>query len=444
MTRCLFFLLAITACAWADSPSFTPVPAPQLEVKSLSKHEARDSEEAKAGGPRIKIARGNQVFQFKRNDGTRVTVIDGKRSEANQNNSKIAATLWSTDDGKTWVWREGPADDAVNFGPGTKSEEAAVQFRDDGEILSIGATSLQMKRNIAGNEAFFRDHPNLVNVRERHYLNQRRSTDGWVTARREAAPVDTPNAKVLTGDDGRGSPGFLMHHGIVELPNGDLLGTMYGNNAEDQADDNRSAGYPPSFGMYKTRVVVVRSSDRGRTWGRERVVATCWMSGRDGGESAATSGNMRVPAVTQEGFNEADLVVAPNGDLLCLMRSGGRISTPTAPIYATPLYQSRSTDGGEIWGDPVQIAPLGVNPNAIALENGVLVASYSRPGGWIMFSTDNGQTWKGHRHLTPSDAYTGLLATGKNEFVVYYSQSGTMYGETFRVDHRASDSRKSP
>jgi hypothetical protein len=185
--------------------------------------------------------------------------------------------------------------------------------------------------------------------------------------------------------------------------------------------------------MYKSRVIVVRSSDRGRTWGRERAVATRWMSGRDGGESASTSGNMRVPAVTQEGFNEADLVAAPNGDILCLMRSGGRISTTTAPIYSTPLYQSRSTDGGETWSDPVQIAPFGVNPNAIALENGVLVASYSRPGGWIMFSTDNGLTWKGHRQLTGSDAYTGLLATGKDRFTVFYSKDGGIVGEFFRV-----------
>ena len=435
----LLAVAAVSACPLlADSPPFTPQPAPHLNISSLRRIEARDTAEVKTGGPRIKVARGNQIFQFKRSDGTRVTVIDGKRSEANRNNSKFAASLWSTDDGQTWAWREGPSDDAANFGPGTASEEAAVQFRDNGEILSIAATSLGMKRNIPGNEDFFRERPNLVNIRERHYLNQRRSMDGWVTAKREGAPLDTPNAVSLTGDDGASSPGFLMHHGILELPNGDLIGTIYGNNREDQSEDNRSAGYPPSFGMFKTRVMVVRSSDRGRTWGRERMVATRWMSGRDGGESAATSGNMRVPAVTQEGFNEADLVIAPNGDILCLMRSGGRISTPTAPIYSTPLYQSRSTDLGETWSDPVQIAPLGVNPNAIALENGVLVASYSRPGGWIMFSTDNGLTWKGHRHLTNSDAYTGLLAIGKDEFTVYYAADGGVFGETFRVTLAAS------
>jgi hypothetical protein len=418
----------------ANTPPFLPTPAPQLEITSLFRIEARDTVEAKAGGARIKVARGNQVSQFKRADGTRVTVIDGKRTEANRNNNKIAASLWSFDDGKTWTYHEGPSDNPVNFGPGTGPEEAVVQFRDNGEILSIGATSLGVKRNIPGNEAFFQERPNLVNAKERHYLNQRRSTDGWLTAVREAAPLDTPNAAALTGDDGGSSPGFLLHHGILELPNGDLLATIYGNNTEDQTEDNRALGYPPSFKMYKSRVMVVRSSDRGRTWGRERVVATRWMSGRDGGGDASTSGDMRVPAITQEGFNESDLVLTPNGDLLCLMRSGGRISTRTAPIYATPLYQARSRDNGETWSDPVQIAPLGVNPNAIALENGVLVASYSRPGAWIMFSTDNGLTWKGNRQLSGSDSYTGLLDTGKDTFTVYYPADGGVVGETFRVN----------
>ncbi|MGV3661553.1 MAG: hypothetical protein ACO1TE_15305, partial [Prosthecobacter sp.] len=256
------------SCLRADSPPFLPLPAGQLEVTSIAKHEVRDSAEVKGGGPRIKVARGNQVFQFKRADGTRVTVMDGKKSEANRSNSKIAASLWSFDDGRTWTWREGPSEDAANFGPGSVNEEAVIQFRDNGEILSIAATSLPMKRNIPGNKAFFQQHPNLTNVRERHYLNQRRSMDGWTTARRECAALDTPNAAALTGDDGGSSPGFLMHHGILELANGDLLATMYGNNAEDQAEDNRSDGYPPAFNMYKTRVIAVRSSDRGRTWGR--------------------------------------------------------------------------------------------------------------------------------------------------------------------------------
>lgn len=122
------FVWSSLSCVRADSPPFTPLPAVQLEVKSIAKHEVRDSEEAKAGGPKIKVARSNQVFQFKRADGTRVTVMDGKKSEANRNNSKIAASLWSFDDGKSWTWREGPSDDAANSGPGSVEKKRPSNY----------------------------------------------------------------------------------------------------------------------------------------------------------------------------------------------------------------------------------------------------------------------------------------------------------------------------
>lgn len=427
------FLCVLATSLEADSPSFSPVPAKHLEVTSVSKIEVRDRAEAQAGGPRVKIARGSQVFQFVRPDGTRVIGIDGAKSPEHEGNSRMAASLWSTDDGQTWTWREGPSDDAPNYAPATVGEKAAIQLA-DGEILAIYRTAAPMKRNIPGNEAFFRNNPALVNSKALFYLGQRRSTDGWVQASRELAPLDTPNAVPIQNDGGGQESGYLMHHGLIELPNGELLATLYGNDKEDQVPENLADGYPPSFGMYKVRLIVVRSTDRGRTWGDARTVASRMMTGRDEGGSASTAGNIPVPAVTQEGFSEADLVAAPNGDLLCLMRSGGRLGTPTAPIYSTPLYQSRSTDGGKTWIAPVQIAPFGVNPNVVALENGVLAATYARPGGWVMFSTDNGLTWSGHRQLTPSDAYTNLLASGRNEFTVYYHQSGAIFGERFRVE----------
>lgn len=425
---------AVPGAIRADNPSFMPAKADHLIIQSLSKIEARDTEEAKQGLPRRKVARDSQVFHFHRKDGTRITAIDGKRTAEHGRDSAMAATLWSTDDGQTWTWREGPSDDAAFYGPATAGEKAAIQLRGSGEILSISATSLPMKRNVPGNEGFFEKHPNFIGATQRYYLNQRRSVDGWQQASRECGLLDTPNAVPIHGDNGRSSPGFILQHGLIELPNGDLLATLYGNNEGDQTDAYRADGYPPSFNMYKCRVIVVRSSDGGRTWGSEREVAHRWMSARDEGDSASTAGNIKVPAITQEGFNEADLALAPNGDIVCLMRSGGRISTPSAPVYSTPLYMARSADGGETWSAPRQVAPFGVNPDLATLGNGIMVATYARPGGWIMFSTDNGMTWKGHRQVTTSDSYTALLVTGPNEFVVYYHQSGAVWGEEFRVD----------
>ncbi len=76
-----------------------------------------------------------------------------------------------------------------------------------------------------------------------------------------------------------------------------------------------------------------------------------------------------VPAITQEGFREAELVQAANGDLICLMRSGGR-NGGTTNLFPTPMYCSRSTDGGKTWTPPAQIADRGVSPGAVTLQNG--------------------------------------------------------------------------
>ena len=63
-----------------------------------------------------------------------------------------------------------------------------------------------------------------------------------------------------------------------------------------------------------------------------------------------------------EGYGEADLVLLPNGDLLCVMRTGS---------YA-PMFQSRSTDGGHTWSTPENTGWQGVKPRLEVLPNGVL------------------------------------------------------------------------
>ena len=72
--------------------------------------------------------------------------------------------------------------------------------------------------------------------------------------------------------------------------------------------------------------------------------------------------------VGDQGFCEPDMVILANGDILCMMRTGSR----------SPMYQSRSTDGGSTWTTPESIGWPGVKPDLQLLTNGVLACSSGR------------------------------------------------------------------
>ena len=100
----------------------------------------------------------------------------------------------------------------------------------------------------------------------------------------------------------------------------------------------------------------------------------------------------------------ADLLVLPDGEILCFRRTGG-----SGGKY-TPLYLSRSADDGRTWSTPQPIADRGVWPNACRMHNGVLVCTYGRPGNWLAFSLDDGRTWTGHFcfHTGPTTSYNSV------------------------------------
>jgi len=122
-----------------------------------------------------------------------------------------------------------------------------------------------------------------------------------------------------TDDFGRVHQAARLHRSIIEMPNGDLLTTLYCRFASDTAP----SAYIPS--MLKSRTILVRSRDRGATWAYLSTVAA------DG-------------AVGTEGFGEPVLARVARGPhagrLICLMRTG------------RDLYGARSDDGGVTWGRP--------------------------------------------------------------------------------------------
>jgi hypothetical protein len=322
-----------------------------------------------------------QAFQFK--DG-RIVTGNGKNS------------MWSYDNGFTW-----------QPGQNSRIDKTALDLGNE-EILSIGRNS---KRRPDG----------------KFSLSMQRSTNNWKTIETEQAELDIPHASyTVTGSGGR-VDGFLFHHGLVQLPNGDLVGSMYGNY---EGDVLLCAGYPTELNQRKYRTIVVFSKNKGKTWGDPVLVAYDKMLGRGipldhdmVGKSIPESRAgrpMLVPAITMEGFRESDLTIAANGDLICVMRSGGRNPNMGVNLFPTPLYCSRSSDGGKTWSPPEQIADRGVCPSVITMSNGILVCTYSRPGNWLIFSDDNGKSWKGAFQFGTTGATNFIVETAPNIIQVYH------------------------
>jgi hypothetical protein len=163
---------------------------------------------------------------------------------------------------------------------------------------------------------------------------------------------------------------------IVRTGDGSLLMSMYGRREK--------------ISGRRLSVSVIRSTDRGKTWHYLSTIAFDLSEG-----------------VRSEGFDEASLLVLPGGKILCFIRSGTSyqgslgssdnndpsVKMPFGYHESTPVYMSISIDGGRTWSHADPVAPFGVWPDAILMNNGIIAVNYGRPGNWIMFSRDEGKSW---------------------------------------------------
>jgi hypothetical protein len=213
----------------------------------------------------------------------------------------------------------------------------------------------------------------------------------------EEATLTIPEATGGTGDDGKPYEGPAFDHSIVKLSDGSLLGVMYGY---FKTDTVLCPTFDPEWKLYKYRTLVVRSTDRGRTWDYWATVAYD-------------------PEVGLESFCEADLLVLPDGEVLCFMRTGG-----SGGLH-TPLYLARSSDDGKTWSKPEPIADRGVWPSACRMESGVVVVTYGRPDNWLAFSLDDGRTWQGHFcfYQGPTTSYNSLAEVEPGRLIVVYDRA---------------------
>ncbi len=252
----------------------------------------------------------------------------------------------STDGGTTWE----PA-------PPLSAEGAYGQLR-DGTVMQVAG------------QARFADPREGTST-----LEVSISTDEWRTVETFSAPLHVPLATA-----------FIPVRGFLELPDGRILITLYGNLEGDRVwtASPVAAELIHRYNWFKNRVIVAESDDRGRSW---RFLSTvCYH-----------------PELTPMGTNESDLITLADGRLFAAMRSGihGHRDLHGRAHLDQPLLTAWSADGGRTWTDPQRVYVdgeliPGIYPRLLLTEGGVLAVLRARgiPGGSVVFSPDGqGSVW---------------------------------------------------
>lgn len=279
------------------------------------------------------------------------------------------------------------------------------------------------------------------------------SADDWRTL---AGPRDVdvllPNIDFYASSDDGGHPhaACRVHRRFVEMPDGSLLTTIYGQ----LKGDHDPCPYQPR--MMKSRILLIRSADRGLHW---QMISTIALD----------------PLPGTEGLGEATLCrvsAGPHaGRLICLMRTGRNLYHATSDdegkswATATPLiFADRDVERSELWADQfrhfkdfhgklldednqAELRGAAVDPDLTELRDGTLVASFGvrvpqklcwqhpeHPwnGNYLAFSLDHGDTWTHVVQLTSgvlTTHYTAITETPTNgEVYVAYDLGGWSRG----------------
>ena len=156
------------------------------------------------------------------------------------------------------------------------------------------------------------------------------------------------------------APQYHSIQGILELSDGTLAGIMFGQ---------CHSVFDRAYGV----IYLVVSEDGGKRWKLRSEIG---------------------PYDPELDFGytyENSLAIAPNGDLLVVMRTEHCV--PKEVERMTGVMFARSSDLGHTWTKPTAITDSSVTPHLVTLKNGVLVLVYGRPGVHIRYSTDSGFTW---------------------------------------------------
>lgn len=226
----------------------------------------------------------------------------------------------------------------------------------------------------------------------------------------------------------RGAARWEAEHATLDDPGGlrytmeGLLPIVWWGDLRIASDRSIFAGVYPGYHIeadgtanVRSDVPFFRSTDAGRSWtavGRIRYEPDL---------AADPKGRDRA------GFTEPAFVILQDGTFFCVLRT-------TDGLGHGPMYASRSRDRGATWSQPEVIAPAGVLPRLLSLDNGVVVLTSGRPGVQMRFSADGEcRRWTPPLELLPYDGakavalnevscgYTGMVALGPDCLLLIYS-----------------------
>ena len=124
------------------------------------------------------------------------------------------------------------------------------------------------------------------------------------------------------------------------------------------------------------------------------------------------------PSLGNEGPNELDLLVLPDGEILSAFRTGTR--------DGSTMQFARSRDGGRNWSASRGYPSLGVSPQLIRLESGAVACTYGTRDVHAMVLADLGAlTW--HEPVLlyggPGSGYTDVQPTSPDTFRTVFDES---------------------
>ena len=283
-------------------------------------------------------------------------------------------------------------------------ENSTYQYPEpDGEVIMFQSADPGGTSTIAGRACASLQKTDQEGVFEANFF---RSKDNGLSRISDPAKIYLPEE--LSNWTG------VLNRKIVRLDDGSLLMSSYGKNVKGNNTE------------MKYRAIVIRSTDRGKSWHYLSTIAFDMTKDARG-----------------EGFHETTLLVLRDGRILSFIRSGASYQASLGsfnnndwdtkmPFHygkQTPVYMSVSDDGGKNWSYADPINSHGVLPDAVQLENGIIAVSYGRPGNWLMFNDNKSESWGPiipfYNGLYPPDCsnYTSIAEVAPNILMVVYART---------------------